>query len=158
MKKELNILLLCTALWCGGIVVAPAAEGTWFSDVLYRLFSAVCHQFGSRSFHLGDEPFGVCIRCTSIYSSFLTVLIALRFSSRLRVQKWNTSVLLFITASPVAIDGILSLFHIIEATTISRIITGSLFGAGCALLLHTVLCESIQSLITLSQRNYEFKT
>ncbi|MFA6457399.1 MAG: DUF2085 domain-containing protein [Bacteroidota bacterium] len=158
MKKELNIIILGAMLWCCGIIAAPIAAGTWYSDTLYRLFSAVCHQFGSRSFYLEGEPFGVCIRCSSIYFAFLATVLTIRFSTRLRARQWNTATLLFSTAVPIAIDGILSLFHIIEATTVSRIITGSLFGIGGALLLHAVLCESVHSMLTIIQRKYELKT
>lgn len=154
MKKELNIIIVGAALWCGGIVLAPITAGTIAGDLLYRLYHIVCHQFDSRSFHLEGAPFGVCIRCTAIYGGFLLTLLILRFSDRLRSLRIRPMLLIAVTALPMAWDGVLSLFGLVDATTISRSITGMLFGTGLALMLHEVLCESVHSLITNLSRTY----
>lgn len=154
----MNILITLAIVWCAGIIIAPFFAGTWFSDGLYRWYSNVCHQFGSRSFHLHEHPFAVCVRCTSIYAAFLSTLITIRFSIRLRTISARPIILLLIACIPLFIDGMLSLFHIVESTTVSRVVTGSLFGAGIALLMHSVLCETIQSFLHSFKRNHELKT
>ncbi|MBP6672229.1 MAG: DUF2085 domain-containing protein [Bacteroidetes bacterium] len=146
MKKELNIVIAGAALWCAGVVAAPFLHGTLLSESLYRMYSVVCHQFDSRSFHLHGAPLAVCIRCSSIYSVFLMTLILLRIVTPLRDKKIAPLRLLVITAFPMAVDGILSVSGLYQATDVSRVLTGSLFGIGIALLLHHSLAGSIRSL------------
>ena len=147
MKKELNILIACVGLWCSGVIAAPMLSGTMISDVLYRFYSVVCHQFSTRSFHLYGEPIAVCIRCTSIYIGFLTALIVLRFSDRLRAKNFNSVHTIVIVFLPMAIDGIFSLLNIHDSSTLSRIATGVLFGSGMAMVLFRTLTEIIHSII-----------
>ncbi|MFA6438860.1 MAG: DUF2085 domain-containing protein [Bacteriovoracaceae bacterium] len=158
MNRELNIIIGITSLWCFGIIAAPLYAGSVFSDVLYKSYSTICHQFISRSFFINGEPFTVCIRCTSIYCAFLTALIALRIWPRLRNMQWNTSLLIAVASFPMLADGMLSLFGISEATSLSRLLTGSIFGAGMALLLQNVLCETIRSIILGLSHRYEPET
>lgn len=146
MKKELNILIAGTVIWCAGFVLAPLTEGSTVAAVIYRMYSVVCHQFESRSFHLNGEPMAVCIRCSSIYLAFLLMLILLRFFTILRRTKVNTLTLLGITAIPMAIDGLLSLTGIFQSNEMSRVATGSLFGIGMAWLLHQPLTETVHLL------------
>lgn len=148
MKKELNIVIIGAALWCAGVIVAPLLSGTLLSETLYRIYSVVCHQFESRSFHLHGEPLAVCIRCSSIYFVFLMTLIMLQIFTSLRDKKLNTILLLFLTAVPMAVDGSLSIFGLYHASDISRIATGSLFGIGMALLLHRSLAGTVRSLFS----------
>lgn len=158
MKKELTILIAGVSVWTAGIIIAPAVSGSIISEALYRAYSVVCHQFESRSFHLNDEPFGVCIRCTSIYAAFLVTLIVIRFWNAVRTEEFHSIRLLAIAGIPMALDGMFTLFNVFEATTISRILTGALFGAGMALLLHRVLTETLRSIITGRIPTYDPKT
>ena len=147
MNKEWNVLIGIVSLWCLGLVLAPLTSGSLISDLLYKMYSSVCHQFSSRSFHLGDSPFAVCIRCTSIYFGFLSALIVLRFSIPLRSKNYQPVVLLLIVSFPMFADGMLSLLNVHESTTLSRIGTGSFFGIGMALLLHQTLTDSIHTFL-----------
>lgn len=158
MKKELNYLIAAVFLWTAGIIIAPLMHGSWIADLFYRSYSVVCHQFHSRSFFLNGQPFGVCIRCTAIYTGFLAALITLRFWSWLGNVKWDTRALIAATAVPMAWDGMASLIGIAEATTTSRLLTGTLFGTGLALMLHNVLCEFIQLFTRGLVKHYEPET
>jgi uncharacterized membrane protein len=158
MKRELNILIAAVFIWTAGIVAAPVFTGTWFSEQLYRLYAVVCHQFDERSFHWQDHPFGVCIRCTSIYLSFLAALILVRFQPRLQNADWKALRILAVTGIPIALDGIGSLLSLWDSTLASRVFTGLLFGAGLALLLHADLTESIRSLEKRIGNHYESET
>jgi uncharacterized membrane protein len=148
MKKELNVLIVLALIWCMGFVAAPLVSHSLLSKVLYRFFSVVCHQFGSRSFHLHGEPFAVCIRCTSIYAGFLTSLLFVRYSAQLRSKKFDTAALLLICSLPMVFDGFASLLNLRDSTMLSRIVTGLLFGVGMALLMHQSLTEITHTLLT----------
>lgn len=158
MKRELTIVIAAACLWTAGIVAAPVFAGSWLSELLYRLYAVVCHQFDDRSFRWQEHPFGVCIRCTSIYASFLAALVLIRFRPRLQKTDWNVLHLLAVSGIPVALDGIGSLLHLWDSTVISRVVTGSLFGAGLALLLHADLTESIRSILKGIGKPYESET
>lgn len=147
MKKELNLVIGLASLWCLGIVLAPLTSGSIISNLLYSIYSTVCHQFDSRSFHVDDEPFAVCIRCTSIYIGFLSALIVLRFSIPLRSKNYQPVILLLIVSLPMFVDGMLSLLNVYTSTTFSRIGTGSFFGIGLALLLHQTLTDVIHTFL-----------
>ncbi len=153
MKRELTIIIAGTFLWCAGFIAAPLTG----SELLYRWYSPVCHQFESRSFTLLGEPLAVCIRCTSIYGAFLFMLVLILASAALRSVRVRTVLLLIISASPMAVDGLLTLFSLHESTTISRILTGVLFGGGMALLLHFPLSETIHPFVTKKETAYELK-
>ncbi|MFZ4620358.1 MAG: DUF2085 domain-containing protein [Bacteroidota bacterium] len=157
MKKELNIVIAGAFLWCAGFFLAPIIAGTRPSELLYSIYSVVCHQFGSRSFHLYGASLAVCIRCSSIYISFLVTLIVLRSSYRLREVKFNGLLLAGIAALPMAVDGVCSLIGLVQSTDISRLITGAIFGAGMALLLHQPLSGTVHSLFFNRTSQYELK-
>lgn len=155
MKKELTILIAGTFLWCAGILLAPIFSPSVVSDVLYKVYSAVCHQFSSRSLYLYGEPLGVCIRCCAIYGGFLVALLVLRFSAVVRRQQYSPLLILAVSIAPIAIDGLLSFTYFYEPTTVSRIVTGGLFGAGLAFILHASLSELIHSILQQLHIRYE---
>lgn len=161
MKKALNILITSVSVWCIGIVLAPIItlvnpDIEPVTNILYRFYGVVCHQFDSRSFHILHQPFAVCIRCTAIYGGFLLALIAIRWSSRLSDKKFDPIVVLICSLSPMVLDvfGSFTTFH--EISTPSRLVSGAIFGIGLAILLHRSLTEIIFSL--LAKKIYEIKT
>jgi len=66
-----QVFLAMTTLWCGAILLAPAAA----LESVYAFFSLICHQLPDRTWHIDGHPLAVCIRCTSIYGGFLVALI-----------------------------------------------------------------------------------
>jgi uncharacterized membrane protein len=64
-------LLFGAAIWCLAIVAAPL----FHLATVYLLFSMICHQLPSRSWHIHGEPLAACIRCTCIYYGFLAGLL-----------------------------------------------------------------------------------
>lgn len=155
MNNEQNILILLVFLWCFGIFVPVIIPETIAGHTAAQLYGVICHQFDSHSFHVNGEPLAVCERCTSIYFGFLLMLI--RLLPRVQQKDFAAVPLLLIISLPMFVDGMLSLTHMYEATTLSRVITGSLFGAGLALLLHKTLSETIHSILSLPL-SYESKT
>jgi len=56
----------------GLIFLAPVLKSLSFrgGDMIYILFSPLCHQIPSRSFMINDYPLAVCARCLGIYLGF----------------------------------------------------------------------------------------
>jgi uncharacterized membrane protein len=69
-NKTYAALLAASTLWCLSIIAAPVLG----LSRVYDLFSIICHQDPSRSWHVAGEPFAVCIRCASIYFAFAAAL------------------------------------------------------------------------------------
>lgn len=133
------LLLAAAILWNAAIVGAPwAAAGGHrsLSAWLYFLFSPLCHQRPDRSFWLFHQPFGVCTRCTGIYTGALLGIAlfgvwgkSLR-SGISRAEKVRTPRRVFLLAGLVlvAADVGLELLGIRQTTPLSRYLTGAFCG------------------------------
>lgn len=162
MKKELNILIAAVSLWCGFILAAPVlasfgGTGGYVADILYRLYGVVCHQFDSRSFHIHEHSFAVCIRCTAIYGGFLVSIILLRCGMH---SKGSAILWIVVSLLPILIDAMVDTFGIYPSSTVSRLLTGSIFGFGIAIALADSLRDTIRIFIHSLTRlkHYAFKT
>jgi uncharacterized membrane protein len=119
------------ALVLGLVLAAPwaAHRASWFAPLLYAMFAPVCHQIAERSFHLWNEPFAVCHRCTGLYLG-MTLGVALwpafPVAAR-RLLERPRAALLF--AIPLAIDAVL-----LTNTPASRFATGLIAAIPVALL------------------------
>jgi uncharacterized membrane protein len=124
------------ALVLGLVLAAPwtAHRGSWLAPLLYVVFDPVCHQISERSFHLWNEPFAVCHRCTGLYLG-MALGIAL-WPGRARraipaAARWvlarPRAIVLF--AIPLAIDALL-----LDNTPASRFATGLIAAFPVALL------------------------
>ncbi|HEX2491346.1 MAG TPA: DUF2085 domain-containing protein [Blastocatellia bacterium] len=128
-------LMALSILWAALILAAPwlTAEGHFLaSAVIYKGFSAVCHQAPERSFYFHGRQMGVCSRCASIYAGFIIGLLLYPFLRDLREERFPPRWILIGAAVPTAIDftgGVLGLF---ANTFLSRALTGVLFGAVAA--------------------------
>lgn len=120
-----------------GTVVAIAVSLPFLSyfglDVIAKpLFYAlhfVCAQIPAHSFYILGHQVGLCARNLSIYTSmFGTGLVFILTKKRLPGIPWWGWVLLSL---PMAWDGITQMFGLRESTWELRVITGTLFGAGC---------------------------
>jgi uncharacterized membrane protein len=128
-------LLTLSILWAALILAAPwlmAERHFLASAVIYKGFSAVCHQAPERSFYFHGRPMGVCSRCASIYAGFIIGLLLYPFLRDLREDRFPPRWILIGAAVPTVIDfagGVLGLF---ANTFLSRALTGVLFGAVAA--------------------------
>lgn len=133
-SRETYLVIAAGALvWCSAILAAPvmASAGQGVSstaDVLYTLFHHVCHQFESRSFHLFGEPLAVCERCASIYVSFLIGVLLYPLLAHISSPRIPPRPVLIVAAVPVLLDVALTLFNVHEGSTITRVLSGSMFG------------------------------
>ncbi len=141
-------LLLLVALWCAGIVAAPILTmyDLPFADALPSWYSPVCHQLAFKSFTFGGEPWGVCIRCSAIYFSFFAALLAYPFLQRRFLRRIPSTHWLILAVAPLGIDAVASLTSFYESTTLSRLVTGSLFGSMMPWFLLPPLTEGIAQL------------
>jgi uncharacterized membrane protein len=133
ITKKLYILItLLVAVWCAGILAAPAlahAGFHGFADISYSIFSRVCHQNDAHSFHLEGEKFGVCVRCSAIYFGFLSGLLLLPFSGTRRWTRTPNPKFLIAVMVPMAVDVELNVSGIHFSTILTRVATGLLFGS-----------------------------
>ena len=128
-------LTALSILWASLILAAPwlMAERHYLAaSVIYKGFSAVCHQAPERSFYFHGRPMGVCSRCASIYAGFVIGLLLYPLLRDLREDRFPPRWILIGAAVPTVIDfagGVLGLF---ANTFLSRALTGVLFGAVAA--------------------------
>lgn len=145
-STRLRVLIIAlVVLWCAGIFVAPILKHAGkeeLANICYSFFSRVCHQDDARSFHLEGEKFGVCIRCSAIYFSFLiglVLVLALKFSL---ISKSARPLVFLVAISPMLIDIVMNDLNIISSTTISRVVTGAVFGVSMSWFVAPLLVEA----------------
>ncbi|MBM2841644.1 MAG: hypothetical protein HW412_2172 [Bacteroidetes bacterium] len=127
------IVLSGGLLWCALILLAPvfASLGGFLvfaGDVLYRFFHGICHQLDDRSFHIFGKPLAVCIRCLSIYAGFLAGTLVFPFVKRFVHTIFSKRAVLLWSLVPTVVDVALDALGILDSTTSSRLITGTMFG------------------------------
>jgi uncharacterized membrane protein len=130
LKVYLTITVL-VAFWCAGILAAPLFSHTRLhngAEMLYTMYSRVCHQNDLHSFHLAGEKCGVCIRCSAIYFGFLVGLLLLPLSGGLRRMQIPSPLLLVAVMMPMLVDVLLQFSGLHISTTFTRLATGILFG------------------------------
>jgi uncharacterized membrane protein len=116
----------------GFIVGAPLAQAHGhpeFASTIYKTFSFVCHQIPERSFHLAGHQFGVCSRCTGLYSGFAVASLIYPLARSLKRTDTPSRIWLMLAAAPLAIDFALGYFSIWPNTHLSRFLTGALLSS-----------------------------
>jgi uncharacterized membrane protein len=162
----LRFLLTSVFLWCAAIVATPVlasfdGAAAKAASLLYQFFFCVCHQLDSHSFHLAGFKFAVCVRCTSIYAAFFLGLLFSPMIRRTRIVDVHPARVLILSLVPMGFDVALATFGIHESTTMTRGITGLIFGLALTIVLVPVLEESADKFlsrvrtlaITLAERN-----
>ncbi len=119
------------------------------SKHMYNAMHYICGQIPSHSPYICGHQCGLCFRCTAIYSTlFITSAVYVFAKKRLQGISWW---MLGLLTLPMAWDGLTQLFGLRESTTALRLLTGALFGLGCALftlpLVQKTLLESSMPLV-----------
>jgi uncharacterized membrane protein len=109
--------------------IAQAAGHASLASAIYSGFGYVCHQIPERSFHLAGHKFGVCSRCTGLYSGFALAALVYPFVRSLKRTDTPRILWLFVAAMPLAIDFSLGYFNIWQNTHLSRFMTGALLSS-----------------------------
>jgi uncharacterized membrane protein len=152
-RRIYTVLLAAVGLWCAAIVAIPVLHafggsiGQSLADGLSLGFSRVCHQLDDRSIHVFGQKFGVCIRCTSIYFSFLAGLIVYPFirpldSANPPGRRW-----LILAVAPMVLDALLNDLGIHQSGEVSRVLTGSLAGFIFAFAVLPLFIEALKQLL-----------
>ncbi len=149
-KRIYQIFFSCIVAWCALIVAAPLlasyAPLSGVASQVYSFFSPICHQFDSRSFHLAGEKLGVCIRCSSIYFSFFASLALYPMVRRLTSLTMPQRRWLMLALAPMAVDVLLNLTSIHLSTTLTRVVSGTMFGGILPFFLFPPLAEALSQI------------
>jgi len=134
-SKAWIVWALVAAIAVGLVVViltAPLARASGYvavSSAIYKSLSYVCHQIPERSFRLAGHKFGVCSRCTGLYSGLAFATLVYPLTRPLKRAETPRIFWLILAAAPLAIDFLLGYFSIWPNTHLSRFVTGALLGA-----------------------------
>jgi uncharacterized membrane protein len=147
-KRVYMILLLLTAVWCSGILLAPAlhAGHPEAASMLYSTYAPMCHQIEGHCFHLFDAKWGVCIRCSAIYFSFFLSLLFYPLVRRLSNPSYPERWWVILAVAPMIVDVFLNFTGIHPSTPLTRMISGALFGLVLPLYVVPPLLEGVAQL------------
>ena len=136
MKKKQRILLVYyltlggIIIWLGVIFLAPylRSHDSSLSAFAYLVFTPICHQIPSRSFHLFGEPLAVCARCLGIYFGALGgigLYPLINGFSKLALPKARIFILVSV---PIIIDAGGNFLNLWVSSHWIRFMTGFLWG------------------------------
>ena len=145
MRSAYLIITSMAALWCAGFMLAPVLDPAGTSGPVHRFYHPVCHQMPERSVHWEGGTWAVCHRCSAIYLGFFGALIAAAAAAPLRRRPISLYIIVPLLV-PMLLDGAGSLTPWYDASTVSRILTGGLFGIGMAALLAKSIISHLHSL------------
>ena len=151
-KRIYAAFLVSVGLWCVAIVAAPVLHaydgsvGRSVADALYFGFAKICHQIDGRSLHVFGEKFGVCVRCTSIYFSFLAGLLFYPFIRALETNNVPDKRWLIVGILPMVIDAFLNDLGILQSGDATRVVTGSIAGFVLAFYILPLFIEALMQL------------
>ncbi|MFH0989572.1 MAG: DUF2085 domain-containing protein [bacterium] len=141
------VTLSLVFLWCLGIAAAPLGTSLLGENVgssaLYAFYSKICHQMESRSFHIGGEKCGVCIRCTAIYGSFLLGLALYPLIRKFSTTSVPHRVWFVVAVAPMIFDVALSVLGIHTSTWLTRTLAGAVFGLAMPWFLMPSLLDAV---------------
>jgi len=142
-----------TIVWCLAFVLPPVflpAGGAWAvtANVAYSFFHPICHQLKDRSLLISGEPLAVCARCCAIYFGFLlgTIIHPPVTSRGLAIQ--DKRLILVASVVPMCLDVMLDIAGIHASTTVTRLMTGSLFGLIVPFYVIPAAQAAVQELLT----------
>lgn len=133
-------------LWLSLIVSAPLFESTDFAQSVYGFFSYICHQMPERSLHLAGHQLAVCSRCFGVYFGLLAGIVIYPLWRQITDTEPIPRFWLLLSLIPITIDWSLTMFGIWENTHVSRFVTGTILGFGCAVFIVPALVEVSRNL------------
>ena len=145
----------------GLIIAAPFAQAHGhpeFASPIYKTFSFVCHQIPERSFHMSGHQFGVCSRCTGLYTGFAVAALIYPLARSLKRTDTPSRVWLFLAAVPLAIDFALTYFGIWPNTQLSRFLTGALLSSVAVFYIMPGLVELSSAIVRRFNRDSAIET
>ena len=146
-----SLFSFLVAVWVFLIALAPIAEANNLSNIsspIYNFFGYLCHQNSARSFHLYEHAFAVCSRCFGVYFGLFFGFMVYPFLRSMGETEPLPRFWLFAAMIPMAIDWLLGVFEIWENTHLSRLLTGAILGATCAVFIIPALIEIFRNLFS----------
>jgi uncharacterized membrane protein len=137
------ILFFCAAFVFTVFIDAPNE----FMEKIRWLGSAICHQLPSHSFHLNDQQFPLCSRCTGTYlSALLGLVFFITRGRRTGIPKKAILILFLFFFLVWAIDGSNSFFYevlqqqlLYKPSNIIRFLSGIGMGMVFSLIIMTIV-------------------
>ena len=117
--------------WLGAIFWAPylRSHASPWQGLVYAVFSPVCHQIPSRSFHILGQPLAVCARCLGIYSGFLSGVVLYPFLRGFLEVSVPRTRLFILVSLPIGLDTLGNFIGLWSTANEVRFATGLLWGA-----------------------------
>jgi uncharacterized membrane protein len=125
------ILTACgAAAWFAGIFLAPylRSRSSPWQALVYAVYTPVCHQAASRSFHFLGHPLAVCARCLGIYLGFLAGLVAYPLFRDFRRVRLPSARAFLSVSAPIVLDTLANLCRLWSTPHLVRFATGVLWG------------------------------
>jgi len=97
------------------------------NDGLTWLFSHVCHQDPSRTWHWGGVPLFVCQRCLGMYTGFVLGFVVTRLARR---RQRRLTPLPFVVHAALIGVALLFFVKVLPDTALTRTVSGLGFGVG----------------------------
>ena len=148
-KRIYSIFLVSVGLWCVAIVAAPVLSTTGgesahaIATMLYRGFSRICHQLDNRSLHILGAKFGVCVRCSAIYASFLAGILVWPFLRSMNAGDLPRISWLAVGLAPMILDAVLNDLRILASTELTRVVSGTIAGFTLSVFILPLLMEAV---------------
>jgi uncharacterized membrane protein len=143
-------ITVAALLWLLLIVTAPLGLVTGRARLLavgaYEIGSLVCHQRPERSFHLAGIQMPVCARCFGLYLAGAVGLVV-AWIVRWRVSGSAASVVLAVTAVPIAVTVALEFIGLITTSNMLRMFTGLPLGFAAGLVIVGTLTTGNSAMI-----------
>jgi len=121
------------------------------SDLLYALFSPLCHQNPSRCFLLFGHPLAVCTRCLGIYAGFFLGTCLYPLYRDLQSQSLPRKEVLIALSMPLFIDAAGNLILLWMTNEWIRFLTGILWGSILPFFLIPGLMDMVLNKISLAR-------
>ena len=126
------VMILSGAVLClSTIFLAPLLKNQlpFVSDLLYAVYSPLCHQNPSRCFVLFGYPLAVCARCLGVYGGFLLGTCLYPLFRDLRSQSLPLKGVLISLSTPIVVDTTGNLFLLWMTNEWIRLLTGVFWGS-----------------------------
>ena len=100
----------------------------WVSALAYLAGRPFCHQIADRSFCLAGVPLALCARCTGLVLGFWLGWLTAGILKGTTTVQAESRFLLLAAVAPLAIDGLLNYFGLVDSPNLWRCATGLLAG------------------------------
>jgi len=135
MNKAIILTYVLTTIgitaWLAAIFWAPYLRShvSPWERLVYSVFSPVCHQLPSRSFHLLGQPLAVCARCLGIYAGFFIGVGLYPFLRGFEETSLPRTSIFVLISFPIVTDTLGNLARLWETSNAVRFATGLLWGS-----------------------------